>query len=155
MANNFSCMDLADEGGDDDEAAGAHQSKPEFPDLKSVYKEEACGGIHISFTASEEGKDEETTTTTPGNEGAANRSVSFKIDEHQGEKSSEETSSALTLEPRGMNKVPTIASESDLRRVEAMKQARRRWHLDPRKARALRRKLYVDLYREAAGKGFI
>ena len=61
----------------------------------------------------------------------------------------------VLLSPRGMSKVPTIASESELRRVEAMRLDRRRCDLDPRRARALRRKLYVDLYREVAGKGFI
>ncbi len=54
---------------------------------------------------------------------------------------------------RGLAKVPTIASETDLRQVEA--QRRRVGPIDPRRARALRRKLFLDLYREAAGIGFI
>ena len=61
----------------------------------------------------------------------------------------------VALEHRGLSKVPTIATDSELEKMEQMRKSRRKVSLDPRKARAMRRKLYLDLYQEAAKKGFI
>jgi len=58
---------------------------------------------------------------------------------------------------RGMSKVPTIATDCDLANMEERRGKKEgcRTRLNPRKARALRRKLYLELYCEAAKKGFI
>lgn len=89
----------------------------------------------------------------------------------------------VLLPNRGMSKVPTIASDKELAKLESIRKATTnkqqqqssssstaaafsvalsssgskidapgKGRLDPKKARALRRKLYLDLYREAAGK---
>ena len=57
------------------------------------------------------------------------------------------------LERKAVTKVPTVASEKELQdileaRSNAIKQKKK--SLDPRKARALSRKLYLDLYGEIA-----
>ena len=59
----------------------------------------------------------------------------------------------FNLERKVVSKVPTVASEKELQaileaRSNGVKQ--RMKSLDPRKARALRRKLYLDLYGEVA-----
>ncbi len=120
----------------------------EFPDLKSVYKgeDEEAGGIRISF-GKEDSTDESPTAPEPQEKPPVENNVS-----------EEKANNTVYLpESRGMSKVPTIATESELRRVESMRRAvkQRRLDMDPRKARALRRKLYLDLYRDAASKGFI
>ena len=59
----------------------------------------------------------------------------------------------VMLERKAVMKVPTVASEKELQdileaRSNGIKQKKK--SLDPRKARALRRKLYLDLYGEIA-----
>ena len=156
-----SCLDLREaESTSVVEEQPTEEKEDDFPDLNAVYKgEEAAGGIQISFSkndadggesvGSEEGKAEQTPP----------RQSKGSFVEEEGKDKEEEkniiATASVALEMRGMSKVPTIASETDLRKLEALKRARRRWEPDPRRARALRRKLYLDLYKEAAGKGFI
>ena len=57
------------------------------------------------------------------------------------------------MERQAVHKVPTVATDKELAAIlEARSQGlkTKKKSLDPRKARALRRKLYLDLYGEVA-----
>ena len=59
----------------------------------------------------------------------------------------------VLMDRKPVTKVPTVASEKELQEIlearsNSIKQKKKT--LDPRKARALRRKLYLDLYGEVA-----
>lgn len=126
------------------------ESEPPSP-MKSVYKtaEDAAGGISISF----------------GGDGGSKFSSGEEFVERQEEEdlngvpASEEESKPrmFALGRKGMYKVPTIATDSDLAYFESLKKRNKAKcnKIDARRARAMRRKLYLDLYREAATKGLI
>ncbi|QQP54758.1 Uncharacterized protein FKW44_007694 [Caligus rogercresseyi] len=62
----------------------------------------------------------------------------------------EEREGLFLLERRGLKKIPTIASHRELCKMEKMKEEGQKiGDIPPKEARAMRRKLYLDLYREA------
>ena len=64
--------------------------------------------------------------------------------------------SGVMLERRALSKVPTIANDHDLVFLEDKRTKKKlSTHLSPRKARAMRRKLYLDLYRDAVNRKLI
>ena len=58
---------------------------------------------------------------------------------------------------RPLMKVPTVATDQEIQAVEESRQSRSKFEtsISPRKARALRRRLYLDLYKEASSKMLI
>lgn len=107
-----------------------------------------------------------------GNESTAEVQVTFSSPNENGEDDSvfltptEGTSEdpppptgMVLLSRKSLAKVPTIASENDLLDLESLRARNQmmgrgeRKKLDKRKARAMRRKMYLDLYKEAANKG--
>ncbi|CAB4061400.1 unnamed protein product [Lepeophtheirus salmonis] len=62
----------------------------------------------------------------------------------------------LLLERRGLKKIPTIASHRELCKLEKLKEEGKKiGDITPKEARAMRRKLYLDLYREASSTHYI
>lgn len=119
---------------DDPELGG----QPEFPDLKRVYKndDEAKGGIQMTIAEEE---DHEGAMAIPASNSRPRDGPPQMI----------------ALSPKTLSKVPTIASDKDLESLVTMRRSRKGVKIDPREARALRRRLYLDLYKEAASKGLI
>ena len=125
------------------------EEEPPSP-MKSVYKtaEDAEGGISISFGSG----GAKLSNGDEFGESHEERVEATTIPEEEASKPR-----MFALGQKGMYKVPTIATDSDLAYFESLKKRNKAKcnKIDARRARALRRKLYLDLYREAATKGLI
>lgn len=67
------------------------------------------------------------------------------------------TSETIPMANRPITKVPTLASDQEIFGLEEQQRNRKKFEarMTPRKARAIRRKLYLDLYKEASSKMLI
>ncbi len=80
-----------------------------------------------------------------------------KSDRKLSEPDLETTLPKNTESSRPLMKVPTVATDREIQAVEESRQLRSKFEnsISPRKARALRRRLYLDLYKEASSKMLI
>jgi hypothetical protein len=111
------------------------ENRVEFPDWKSYYTEDESGGIHMR---------------------SLSKQPSTEVNAAEARDCGQRPQIQLfEMDARGLTKVPTIATDGEVACLELLRKNKKKLNLDPRKARAMRRKLYLDLYRDAVNKGLI